>query len=397
MGVHIYNLKGGETGMKPFYQNLSDTTSELLNLLLEDPAIVHVYEFRDYLNKQRIEPARSVEEYFIEYIMIGLYWQKYAGYAGGLSKSVKRISDILYTTGKQAKSLKEPIDKLRGMLAYRHLIKKDKSYELVPIIENLERLIQWLDATKDFNAELKRIKNWHTFLKDKSPIYISRFLSTNKEITERFLNISRENLSAYTKGVKPFVDNINKEYKGRDDIIFCGRSEDEYLFSMIATEIINRSQKEAFDNADRKIVLLPDCMSMPVKGSCQSNGSGSMDIKCAGCSAQCRINIIQKKLEKYGMEVRLTSQKTSFTKLIHKYAELPGVAVVGVACVLNVLAGGYEMMSLGIPSQLVFLDFCSCSKHWPGMNQPTEVNQEELYKKLNISTSRISNLEMVLN
>jgi hypothetical protein len=283
------------------------------------------------------------------------------------------------------------------MLAYRHLIKKDNSYELVPIVENFERLIRWLDATKDFNAEVKRLKNWHLFLKNKSPIYISRFLSTNKEVTDKFLKISRKKLRPYTTGVNPFIENIHKKYKGREDIIFCSRTEDEYLFIMIATEVLNRSQKQDFKNKAEKIVLLPDCMSMPASGSCQSSVSGSNDLKCKGCNAQCRINMIRKKIEIHGMQVRLTSQSTSFSKLINKYVSIPDMGIVGVACVLNVLAGGYEMIERGIACQLVFLDFCSCMKHWPAINQPTEVSQEELFRKLDISTSRISNLEVVLN
>lgn len=397
MGAHIYNLKAGGTGLTSFYHNLSDTTSEILDLLLNDPCVVHVSEFRDFIDQQKIEPTRSLEEYLIEYIMIGLYWQKYAGYASGLSNSVKNISDILYYASQSSKSLKEPVKKLRGMLAHRYLRKKDNSYELVPIVENFDRLIKWLDATKDFGEEVKRLNNWHLFFKSKSPIYISRFLSTNKEITVRFTEIAKKNLSIYTKGVKPFTDNIHKKYKDRDDVIFCSRTEDEYLFIMIATEIMNRSQRTTFDEAPVKIVLLPDCMSMPPAGSCRAVLSDLMDMTCKGCNAQCQINIIKKKLDKRNMDVRVVSQKTSFPMLINKYAEIPGVAIVGVACILNVLAGGYQMISAGIPAQLMFLDFCSCMKHWPGINQPTEVNQEELFRKLEISPSRISNLEIILN
>jgi len=397
MGAHIYNLQTGEIGARPFYQNLTETTSEILDILKNDPAVIHVNEFRTFISDNGLETPRNTEEYLIEYMMIGLFWKKYSGYASGLSGTTKRLTDVLYSARQKSPKLKDSIDKLRGKIATRQLIKKDSSYEMVPIVENLEKLIGWLDATKDFREEVKRLRNWLIFFKQKSPIYISRFLNKNKEISEKYIEIARANLGSYTRGVKPFTDKVHKDYKNREDIIFCSRSEDEYFFNMIAAEILNRAMKSRFDKASRKIVLLPTCMSSPASGDCKSKTTDGLDIRCAGCTSACRVNEIKNQLAGHDMEARLIPHATSFSKYLRQWAGIPDVGIVGVACVLNLLSGGYEMISLGIPSQCVFLDFCGCMKHWPGINQPTDLNTDELKRRLNINNTRVSNLEMILN
>ncbi|NJK98458.1 MAG: DUF116 domain-containing protein [Bacteroidales bacterium] len=50
------------------------------------------------------------------------------------------------------------------------------------------------------------------------------------------------------------------------------------------------------------------------------------------------------------------------------------------ACVLNLLKGGYEMQKLNIPSQCVFLDYCGCQKHWHKNGIPTDLNSNQLQK-----------------
>lgn len=392
MGAHIYDLNTKDNGAMPFYENLSETTSEILDMLYNDPSIVHVREFGDFISDSKTEPSRSTGEYLIEYIMIGLFWKQYAGNASGLSRTVKKMADLLYSARQTSSGLKPAIDRIRGKIASRHLIKKDKSYELVPIVENLGRLIEWLDATKDFREEVKRLSNWFSFLKKKSPIYVSRFLNTNKEVFERFISIARKNLSIYTKGVQPFTESVKRENKNREDLIFCSRSEDEYFFNMIAAEILNRALKPQFEATKRKIVLLPTCMSAPAAGTCKSRQENGNSISCSGCSAGCRVNKIRQKIEKQGMEVSLIPHALDFSKYLRQWAGNSDIGLIGVACVLNLLSGGYEMISLGIPGQFIFLDYCSCTRHWPGANQSTDLNTDELFRTLNISESMVSNL-----
>jgi hypothetical protein len=60
------------------------------------------------------------------------------------------------------------------------------------------------------------------------------------------------------------------------------------------------------------------------------------------------------------------------------WANQKDTALVGVACVLNLLTGGYEMKRLNIQSQCVFLDYCSCKNHWDKKGVPTSMNINRL-------------------
>ena len=52
--------------------------------------------------------------------------------------------------------------------------------------------------------------------------------------------------------------------------------------------------------------------------------------------------------------------------------------VTALACILNILPGGYEMRARGIASQCVPLDYPGCRKHWDRAGISTGVNEERL-------------------
>jgi len=329
--------------------------------------------------------------------MIGLFWKKYAGYASGLSMITRKTSETLYSARNISKMFKPTIEKFRGRLATKHLLKRDKSYGLIPIIENLERLIQWLNASKYFSQEHMRLLNWLSFLAQKSPIYVSNFLGSTNEVSSHFIKTTKSKLGVFTSGVAPFLENAIKMYKNREDIIFCTRSEEEYFLNMVAVEILNRSYREKFNNTVKKVVLLPSCMSSPKSGTCQAHHINSYDIECAGCTSGCKVNQIKKKVKKNGMELKLIPHISNFSKFLKTLQNNRETGVVGVGCVLNLLSKAYEMISMGIPSQFIFLDYNGCQKHWPDIDQPTDLNVKELLNVLKIQHPGITNLQLVLN
>jgi hypothetical protein len=52
--------------------------------------------------------------------------------------------------------------------------------------------------------------------------------------------------------------------------------------------------------------------------------------------------------------------------------------LVAVACLLNLVPGGYEMRELGLNAQCVLLDYCGCIKHWHPEGFPTDLNIDRL-------------------
>ncbi|MDR1722043.1 MAG: DUF116 domain-containing protein, partial [Methanobrevibacter sp.] len=54
------------------------------------------------------------------------------------------------------------------------------------------------------------------------------------------------------------------------------------------------------------------------------------------------------------------------------------LAIVGVACVNNLIEGGWKISSYEIPPQCVILDYVGCKNHWADEAIETEFNLEKL-------------------
>jgi hypothetical protein len=80
--------------------------------------------------------------------------------------------------------------------------------------------------------------------------------------------------------------------------------------------------------------------------------------------------------------VYVIPHSSDFTKWLERWKDTREVGVVGVACVLNLFTGGYEMKDLNIPSQCVLLDYCGCQNHWHHEGIPTDIDQKQLLQTL---------------
>ena len=82
-------------------------------------------------------------------------------------------------------------------------------------------------------------------------------------------------------------------------------------------------------------------------------------------------------MSKQGITAYLIPHSSDFSRFLVKWKDNRDTSLIGVACVLNLIAGGYEMKRLNIPSQCVFLDYCGCKKHWDkdGIATSLNVNQ----------------------
>jgi uncharacterized protein len=65
-----------------------------------------------------------------------------------------------------------------------------------------------------------------------------------------------------------------------------------------------------------------------------------------------------------GVRVFRVPHATAFSRYLERWQKEMNVGVAAVACMLNILPGGYEMRARGIPSQCVPLDHPGCRKHW---------------------------------
>ena len=76
----------------------------------------------------------------------------------------------------------------------------------------------------------------------------------------------------------------------------------------------------------------------------------------------------------------MVPHSSGFSRWLARWQEDPKVGVAAVACMMNILAGGYEMRARRIASQCVPLDYPGCQKHWTRDGVPTSVNEERLVR-----------------
>jgi hypothetical protein len=71
---------------------------------------------------------------------------------------------------------------------------------------------------------------------------------------------------------------------------------------------------------------------------------------------------------------------TGFSRWLDRWQREPEVGVAAVACLLNILPGGYAMRARRISAQCVPLDYPGCRKHWNSEGILTGVNEERLVR-----------------
>jgi hypothetical protein len=142
---------------------------------------------------------------------------------------------------------------------------------------------------------------------------------------------------------------------------------------------MNRGLREQFELRTRKVVLLPACMRGKSAAECRAHVSG-VDITCASCDPECSINRITKRMRSLGAAVYLVPHSTGFSRWLERWQREPDTGVTAVACLLNILPGGYEMRARRIASQCVPLDYPGCQKHWRPERLPTGLNEERLVR-----------------
>ena len=183
-------------------------------------------------------------------------------------------------------------------------------------------------------------------------------------LASEFRRAAAGRLGRYTGGAARFISGVSVRNRNRENRLFCGRSETEYHLHMFAAEVLNRDFRCEFSAAGKKIVLLPACMARPGIGRCMAEAQDGA-LSCTGCSRECTVNILTRALTPCHVGISIIPHSSGFSRFLRRWKGT-GAGLIGVACVLNLLRGGYEMRRLGIPAQCVFLDYSGCAKHWHG-------------------------------
>jgi hypothetical protein len=375
-----YNLNNRKENSDLFYLQLETVTNQVVEIGLNH----FRNEIRNFMNSETILNKKmkiSENEHLLEILMIGVFWNTYQGRwrwnIGLISPFFKFLNSFRST------NLKKGVDSLRGLLGSA-LLNKTAKKNLPFDLDNFNSLIHWLSATGDFEKELKMIDKWLDFLYFDGSRISYEFLAEASAYAEWFEAYTKSHLGIYTENVEPFLQQNKKIYKGREDQFFCLRSQVEYHLNMVGAQIMNNSLKEEFLRTDKQILLLPTCMAK--SSNCKATLTGNA-LQCNYCSSGCSIAKTSAEMRKIGVETVLIKHSTDFSEWLKPWANQSKTGLIGTACVLNLLGGGYEMKQLGIPSQCVYLNNSGCKKHWNKTGVPTEINIDRVSKLLTRSDS----------
>lgn len=145
---------------------------------------------------------------------------------------------------------------------------------------------------------------------------------------------------------------------------------------MVGAQLLNEAYQKEFSHTEKRVIFLPGCMTAHEKGKCQIKESYGA-YKCQGCTKDCSVNQIQQIASLFQAETVILYHESSLNR--QKVTKEQGkVGVIGVACVLNLVSGGFKAKRLGYVPQCVLLDYCGCSQHWSKKRLVTKLNQTQL-------------------
>ncbi|TYQ18075.1 UNVERIFIED_CONTAM: hypothetical protein Cloal_0480 [Acetivibrio alkalicellulosi] len=368
-----------------YYNDISNFTCEVLN----EGAIFYktpVEMYREYHIKSNLENIPYDKENILEFLLLGVLWKGYSSSATNIKHIRNRTLIYLHKFRRKFKNIKPLIDFFRGIMltSYLQNSKNKELLELEPDMKNFKKLLRWLEASGEFNFEVKRLKNWFCFLSEISYEESSEIIQKAITWSAWFEDHSKKAIGKYTVNVEKYLKESYPKHYWHENVIFCGRKRVEYHLNMLGGEIMNSVYRQGFINTDDKVIVLPACMSMSYKSSCKIKKTDDGNY-CSGCNPKCMVNSITQLGKENSFKVIVVPHQSSLSNSDKGTGILKeNIGVVGVACVLNLISGGWMLKERNIYAQCVLLDYCGCKRHWHKEGIPTCINIEQLKKILNI-------------
>ncbi len=379
MKIITYTLRAGEKDASRYYRDAAG----LADAVLEEGQQVAepwIRKLKAFIQQHQPEAARTDEEYMLEMLTLGVLWLRYSDDGIVLNKISKEVLSGLVEMRQKGGTLKPGADFFRGILGTFVLYSEHRP-ELVAqlqfTVKNLANLMDWLTATGEFVQEVKRFENWLGYLRSIDEAEAADLIAEAVSFAMWFEEKSNAVLGRYTEGVEPFLADVGETRRWREDLIFCSRQRLEYHLNMVGAEIMNRAYRADFIRARSKAVLLPACIRKRLTGACQAREE-SGTLFCESCDPDCQVNKIKQIGGKKGYEIFIIPHESAaFSEGNVEEGEL---GIIGVACVTNLLAGGWKAKALGIAAQCVLLDYCGCRNHWDDEGFSTEIDMTQLCK-----------------
>jgi hypothetical protein len=383
MQVITYFLRDKDDSSDQYYRDVANLT-DLVMAKLESQVEPVVEALRSSLAPDSQESLRTLPEYVFELLTLGVLYRIYASRSVGFGMVPQHILTGLVRLRRRGGWVKGGADLIRGFLGRLFLAPVESGGGRIPhpTLNRVDRLLGWLTATGEYDQEVKRIRVWLGFLRQRSDEGAS-VLQAAIRLAEWFEVQSLESLGQYTSNVDQFLREMHPRYLWREDAIFCGRKRVEYHLNMMGTEILNRTLRDGFLQTESKLVLVPPCMKARSDAECKAHDTRH-GARCARCAPACRVRRLTELGEEIGFGVLMLPDELRVFEGDTGTPSGADVGIVGVSCVLTNAIGGLEMREMGVPAQGVLLDYCGCNYHWHKDGIPTDINTDHLLRVLGV-------------
>ena len=279
----VYDLRLASDCSDGFYADVSQFSDQLLNEI-DLRAGQAVFTYGHYAQSELKEPPRSLGEYSIEFLTLGMALKLYAGAActtpGWVVRGVSWTFPVAPTKGAHEACGRLPARVDDPAFLLPNIRRKAAG----PIsADQLPRLVEWLEATGEFEQEIARLNHWNSYLGTLSQSEAGECIESAISLFDWFQQEADRALGAYTQRVPKFLSGEYAARPCREDQIFCGKLPVEYHLNMVAAEIMNRGLRPEFESKMERVVLVPGCMRGPYDTFCRAPATGT-DMQCAGSS-----------------------------------------------------------------------------------------------------------------
>jgi hypothetical protein len=374
----VYDLRRSESGSDGYYVAVSEFADALL-AGIELRAGTQLASYRRYVLEDLCEAERSHGEYALDLLTLGLALTRYAGAVQHTPGWVVILSQEIFWLHWESSRLK-PVANLVQALLSRYFLAPNIACRLSPKRyepEKMPQLIDWLQAAGEFEQEIRRLNNWHSYLDTLDHEASCHTMEIAAEVFLWFTSQADRALGAYTRGVSHFLITEHAHRGFRRDHFFCAKAPVEYHLAMLACEIMNRGLHKDFESAPHKAVLLPACLRGAHAQNCQAREFANQ-LTCAACDPDCTVNRITRQMRDLKVKVYMAPPAIGFNRCLERGQHEPDTGVIAVACLAKILPVGYQMRARRIPAQCLPLDFPGCQDHWCHERIATELNEKKL-------------------
>ena len=329
-----------------------------------------VSAFGDFVQASGREIRRSVEDYLVEALMIGVLWRARgqeaceAALLGG-DRLVALVEERRHGASRRRDGSNATILTL-GIPA--------RPGQSDPTLRDLQTLADWLLASGEYDDELERLSGWLAFLHAMSDARLH--LRQLALFAVAFEAMSAKRLARYTRRVDHFLGWKLPSRPLREDTVQCSRRRLEYHFNMVGAEMLNRAWRADFLACSRHVVVLPGCARRHDK-DCRALAHEG-ELHCTHCTPGCSVSRASTIAGQHGSLAIAVLHGSDLGHFLCSPSLQGGdVGIVGVACVPGLVGAGWRARATGFAAQCVFLMASGCA-HWLDEPRPTTLAFAEL-------------------